>query len=151
MTELGHQMNKTAVLQIEKSDRGLSLDEALGFAWALNVAPAHLLTPPEGSLVWPTDELGLGGNAVRNWLNFNAPLLIESTEGEAEELDRALTYSIDVLSQTLDDATRGGDEAGKKQALAALLQTALGYQNEKARQERLAETTRKKTRSHATS
>jgi hypothetical protein len=112
-------MSKAAVLRIESGDRGLSLDEALAFAWVLNAAPAHLLSPPEGEGVMLTADAGLDGSGLRNWLLFGDPLLI-STEGKRVRKRMDAIFTIEALAQAIVDAKRGGDEAGSKATVLQL-------------------------------
>ena len=78
VTAQGRPMNKAAVLRIERGERGLALDEALALAWALQVAPAHLLSPRDDSMVWITNNIGVDGAGMRNWLLFGDITLLFS-------------------------------------------------------------------------
>jgi transcriptional regulator with XRE-family HTH domain len=68
--EAGVPMSKAAVLRIEKGERGISLDEAVAFAGALNAVFASLLSPPEGEVVRVADWLAMDGEAIRTWLRY---------------------------------------------------------------------------------
>jgi transcriptional regulator with XRE-family HTH domain len=116
MTAAGRPLGKLALMRIESGERGLSLDEALALAALLNVAPAHLLTPPDdGQMVWLTANLGVDGEEMRNFLRFGHPLsrTPERLSSELEELALA-------TARALVDATHGNDQAGKQDALRAL-------------------------------
>jgi len=70
VNEMGVPMTKTAVLRIEKGERGISLDEAVAFAAALNVVFASLLSPPEGEVIAVTDKMAMNGERFREWLRY---------------------------------------------------------------------------------
>jgi hypothetical protein len=122
-------MNKAAVLRVERGERVLSLDEALALAWALNVAPAHLVSPRDGSYVHVVDDTGLSGAAIRNWLLFGDPFPLR-TEGQRVKARVSLVYAIENLAQAFVDANRGGDEAGAKAAALALRDRMDSHQGE---------------------
>src|SRR5262245_2425001 len=77
-TDTGRPMAKPALLRIEKGQppemggRGLSLDEALAFCSVLGTAPATMLSPPEGELVWLTDDEAVDGDGLRDWFRHGA-------------------------------------------------------------------------------
>ncbi len=111
MREAGLSMSKVAVLRIESGERGISLDEALGFASVLDAAPAHLLSPPDGEYVWPTDRQGHTGAEFRNWLLFGDPLLVRE-EGQRVRARMHAIFEVERLAQAMVDARRGDDSAG---------------------------------------
>jgi transcriptional regulator with XRE-family HTH domain len=119
MTEEGRPMNKAALLRIENGQRGLSLDEALALAELLKVAPAHLLSPPDDAMVWLTDNRGVDGAGMRNWLLFGDPLLL-NPPGRRFVLRAELVGAIEVYAQAIIDAKNGRDEEGRKHAIRAL-------------------------------
>src|ERR1044072_1067828 len=65
LTEVGVAINQAGVLRVEKGERGISLDEAIAFAAALNVVFASLLSPPDDELVRVSDHMALNGEAMR--------------------------------------------------------------------------------------
>ncbi|MGZ4394536.1 MAG: helix-turn-helix domain-containing protein [Gaiellaceae bacterium] len=132
MTDQGRPLDKQAVLRIENGRRGLALDEALAICELLLVAPAHMLTPPEGSDIWLTEGRGLRENEVRNWLLFADPLLI-TPKGRRTRLRVTLAHAIEVYAQAIVDAKNGGDDAGKKQAIDALEAVILNHNKEMGR------------------
>jgi hypothetical protein len=127
MAEAGRPLSKLTLLRIESGDRGLPLDDALALADVLGVAPAHLLTPPDGEMVWPTDKRGVDGEGMRNFLRFGHPMLGATPEGKRARLSAALEEIVLAQAQAFVDAARGGDKAGKLDALKALGETALDY------------------------
>jgi transcriptional regulator with XRE-family HTH domain len=129
MRERGQPMSKAAVLRIESGERGLSLDEALAFAWVLNAAPAHLLSPPEGEYVMLTADGGVDGSGLRNWLLFGDPLLL-STEGKRVKTRMNAVFTIEALAQAIVDAKRGGDRAGVDAAALRLRDVIATHQDE---------------------
>jgi transcriptional regulator with XRE-family HTH domain len=127
MTDAGRPLSKVALLRIETGKRGLSLDEALALAALLPVAPAHLLSPPDDAMVWPTDNLGFDGSAMRNWLLFGDPLLLTPT-GQRAKLRIGFTHAIEVYAQAIVDAKNGHDSEGQKHATDALYRTIVEHQ-----------------------
>jgi transcriptional regulator with XRE-family HTH domain len=124
MTEAGRKLGKLAYMRIENDDRGLSLDEALALAFILRVAPAHLLTPPEGELVALVDGANVNGEAMRNFLRSGVPFA--STR---EQLSAQLEQRVLIQAQALIDADRGNDKAGRNDALRALVEAALAHRD----------------------
>ena len=115
MTAEGRPLSKVALLRIENGKRGLSLDEALALAKLLNVAPAHLLSPPDGSHVWPTDGIGLNGGEMANFLLFGDPLLI-TPPGQRTALRIDFVHTVEALVRAIGDARNGRDTAGLERA-----------------------------------
>ena len=127
MTEGGRPLNKAALLRIESGERGLALDEALALAALLHAAPAHLLSPPEEeALVWLTDQRGVDGDGMRDFLRFGEPLAL-SPEGQRARLSSSLEQAVIVYARALVDAVQGNDRAGQKEALLALGRMALAH------------------------
>jgi transcriptional regulator with XRE-family HTH domain len=115
----GRPMNKAAIVRIERGERGVSLDEALALAYVLNVAPATMLSPPEGEHVWLTGTFAVEGWELRNWLLFGDPTLWTS-EGQRVRARMDLVFTIEGFAQAIVDAKRGGDTAGSQAAALAL-------------------------------
>ena len=116
MTDAGRPMSKPALLRIENGTRGLSLDEALAFAQVLNAVPAHLLNPPEGTVVAPVDWTGYDGEGLRLWLVTGVGGSVWP-EQIATDDDRALAESwfegvLSSLAVALVDANRVDDKEG---------------------------------------
>jgi transcriptional regulator with XRE-family HTH domain len=136
MTEGGRPLSKVALLRIEKGTRGLSLDEALALARVLDVAPAHLLSPPDGSTVSLTDNVAVDGAGLRNWLLFGEPLLHETPTGRRAHMRMRFAAAVETYAQALVDAKNGGDTAGvenAKRMLASVLRNPDAEENERAR------------------
>lgn len=117
MNAAGRPMTKWKLTRLEAGTRGISLDEALAFAWCLNAAPAHMLTPPEGALTEVAEGVGLGGAFVREWLRFGS---LEEEEARAERDWEARTEHLARLARTLVDAWDGGDRDGVTDAARAM-------------------------------
>lgn len=122
-------MSKIAVLRIERGERGISLDEALAFAFVLGAAPANMLSPEDGAYVWPTNRMGLSGAELRNWLLFGDPLLV-SEEGQRVRARLKTMFALERLAQAMVDARRGGDSAGVNAAAVQLTDIVLKHQAE---------------------
>jgi transcriptional regulator with XRE-family HTH domain len=103
-------MGKAGVLRVEKAERGLSLDEALAFAQVFYAAPAHLLTPHEGTGVAITNQLRLdNGQEIRTWFSTGHALPVwPETPGTEDRavLDEFLNKHLEVYAENLVDALR---------------------------------------------
>jgi transcriptional regulator with XRE-family HTH domain len=130
VTGKGQPISKAALLRIERGKRGLSLDEAFALAQVLNVAPAHLLSPPDDEQVWLTPSYAVDGTGMRNWLLFGAPILAMTEPGQRASARMKLVFNVEVYAQAIVDADRGRDEEGKRVAIAALEGAILGHQKE---------------------
>jgi hypothetical protein len=120
MTDWGRPMSREALLRIENESRGVSLDEALALIACLFAVPPHLLTPPGDEYVWLTDNLGVNGEEMRAWLRYGDAYIAQSGDLPDELVADRLQAAIVVHAQALVDATRGDDEAGKREALRAI-------------------------------
>jgi transcriptional regulator with XRE-family HTH domain len=127
MRDAGYPMDKSAVLRIEKGERGISLDEALAFAAILFASPAHLLSPPGDEIVWLTSNRGFDGEGMRAWLLHGDEWIATASDyqrsGHAEMLERVVLAH----AKALIDAQRGDDQAGMRAELAALGNAAASY------------------------
>jgi len=124
LTDRGRPMNTTALLRVESGERKLSLDEAIALADVLQAAPANLLSPPDGSYVALTDNKGVDGDGIRNWLLTGVGIVVWPEPARAEDetklrawLDRELERGAVALA----DALRGHDKSGIKAAGGAIL------------------------------
>ena len=135
MTERGHPMSRAALLRVERGERGLSLDEALALAAELFVAPAHLLSPPDGEFVWLTDRFGVDGEGMRAWLLHGDDFVATWGDYQAGERESAFGRALLVHAKAYIDAERGDDKAGKARELAELVKAAAAY-NKIAEEER---------------
>jgi transcriptional regulator with XRE-family HTH domain len=125
MTDWGRPMSREALLRIENGSRGVSLDEALALAATLFAVPPHLLTPLGDEYVWLTDKMGVDGEGMRAWLRYGDAFIADSGDLPDELVADRLQEAIAVHAQALVDATRGNDEAGKREALRAIGQAVL--------------------------
>ena len=120
----GGNLSRATIAKIESGLRGVSLDEALLLAYALNVAPLHLFVP--------TDERPMligrwtvGSGRVREWMRGNYPALggidrrVYDTEVPEEEWSppakdwRPLLFDSDEQRrQTAEGLRRLADELG---------------------------------------
>jgi transcriptional regulator with XRE-family HTH domain len=72
---LGAQTDRAAVAKVELGKRGLSLNELFQYAMALDVAPVHLVSPPDSD-----EPISLGPNMtvspdeMRAWVKGDHPL-----------------------------------------------------------------------------
>jgi transcriptional regulator with XRE-family HTH domain len=128
VSERGVPMSKTAVLRFERGERGLSLDEALALANALNAVPAYLLSPPEGAFVAVSNSFAMNGEGVREWLQYGlwdwtpAPDAGHKAGKSANFQARLAT-----LAQSLVDAVGGKDEAGVRTIVEAIVREVVRY------------------------
>ena len=123
MTDAGRPLSRAALLRLESGSRGLLLDEALALAVCLWVAPAHLLTPPDGAVVGLTDKMAV--DDLRDWFATGNPFPFPVWPAEPRDEDRALLNrnferSVASYAQALIDADKAGDEDGRRAALRAI-------------------------------
>jgi transcriptional regulator with XRE-family HTH domain len=121
MTDAGHPMTKVAVTRLEADAlaRKLTLDEALAFAWVLDTPLAHLLSPPDGSHVFPTAAVGLSGPAVRQWLLFGDPFDVKPERGRVRARLQVLSR-VERLAQLLIDVRRQKNKFAENDVLVRL-------------------------------
>ncbi|PSL02867.1 helix-turn-helix protein [Haloactinopolyspora alba] len=75
IAELGGKLDRAAISKIENRSRGVSLDEALILAVALDVAPVHLFTPHiDEDRVWVAPTLRVPPYRMRQWVRGGNPL-----------------------------------------------------------------------------
>jgi hypothetical protein len=141
MTAVGIPISKTTLVRIEKGsgERGLTLDEALAFAAVLVASPTHLLTPDADVQIALTNEHRTDASRIRDWLRTGtstrpftqvppapgAAGYVVPGEGfdmgrPAMELRERFERDMARLAETLLDSYRGGDEAGTRDAVAAI-------------------------------
>lgn len=120
-------LSKQAILRIENGDRGISLDEALAIALALNAVPAYLLTPPGDALVALSDDGATDGSGVREWLRYGLWSSVERRDPPdfARDDVQRERFQLDLaaLALALVDAKRGNDQAGVDDAFKAIVDT----------------------------
>ncbi|MGW2587987.1 helix-turn-helix domain-containing protein [Streptomyces virginiae] len=109
MASLGVPWDRSIVANLENGRRkSVSVSEWLALAVALDVAPVHLLVPPEGGRYRPTPELEYEASTVRAWIRGEEPLpgvdprtfRMEAPEGEWSDPD------LPEQAQSENDATR---------------------------------------------
>jgi transcriptional regulator with XRE-family HTH domain len=140
-TEAGRDLDRAAVLRIEKGQRGLALDEAIALTRVLHAVPAQMLTPPEGRLTALTENEGVDGAGLRNWLMYGEPILgltiaIDDEGNEPPDvlrgrLERELVHH----ALALTDAVNGKDQAGIRAAGESILNAVDTYQKAISRKE----------------
>jgi transcriptional regulator with XRE-family HTH domain len=141
MTDEGRPISRGALLRLENGERGLSLDEALALATLLYAAPAHLLSPPDGQMVWLTNNRGVDGEALRNWLMYGAPFIgmaaavAVDSDQEQLALRAQLERELSRYALALTDAVRGEDKAGIRAAGEAIVRAVRDYQEAIERRE----------------
>ena len=75
LAERGEVIHATAITKIEKGTRGVSVDEVLSFAAALDVAPVHLLVPiDDAEAVEITPGFEVPAPVARRWFRGQHPL-----------------------------------------------------------------------------
>lgn len=114
LTASGTPMSKTALLRLERGQRGLSLDEALAITEKLAAVFATMLTPPEDKLVRLSESLAIGGADLRTWMVSGAtwrrlPTVDEVADAQQARFERNLIR----LSLNLVDTLRISGEDGK--------------------------------------
>jgi transcriptional regulator with XRE-family HTH domain len=132
-TEAGRELDRAAVLRIEKGQRGIGLDEAIALARILHAVPAQLLTAPEGAFTALTGDEGVDGAGLRNWLVYGEPVLglTIAIDDEGTEPEGVLRGRLeqDLLrhARALADAARASDKAGITAAGEAIVQAVRTY------------------------
>lgn len=136
LTDAGRPIQKAAINHIENCKRGLLLDEAIAIAAELHAVPAHMLTPNDGEMVALTGTKAVDGEGMVQWLRYGDAFVAHggdlpdvliadrAREGFAREAVRAIGSH----AQALVDARRGNNEAGANEAVEAILNVALAYQ-----------------------
>jgi len=72
---LGGGLDRAAISKIETGARGVSLDEAIMLAVALDLAPVHLFVPrDDGDTVSLTPVVSVAADDVRGWVRGQQPL-----------------------------------------------------------------------------
>jgi transcriptional regulator with XRE-family HTH domain len=90
LRNLGAPIDRASVARLETGKRGLSVDEAMRLAAALNVAPVHLLVDPDGDepvQATPTDQLTPA--EARDWIRGAMPLVSQDPRGYRMNVPRA--------------------------------------------------------------
>ncbi len=118
MSDAGYPMKKKAILEIEKGQRKITLDEALALAWVLPAAPMNLLAPP-GDYVFPVESMGLDTHGFNNWINWGDPWLT-TAKGKRVRSRMNLFASAENLAQSLLDAHRSNNKELELKSLVAL-------------------------------
>ncbi len=117
-TEAGAQMNKAAIIGVEKGTRRVTLDEAITLAAVLEAAPANLLTgTPVLAL---TNEWEVNGGALREWLltggSFSPWWPDDPKPENRAAADRTLEMLLVRYAKLLDDAVRTKDSSAIRAA-----------------------------------
>jgi transcriptional regulator with XRE-family HTH domain len=112
LNQLGAHIDRAAVAKVELGKRGLSLDEALQYAYALNVAPIHLIVPVDGD-----ERLKVGANItdcapweLRAWIRGQRPLLLQEPRTYFREVPR------NELPEELVEAIPRSDESNEEES-----------------------------------
>ena len=87
---LGAPIDRASLARLETRKRGLSVDEAMRLAAALNVAPVHLLVDPDGDEpVQATPTELLTPKEARDWIRGAQPLVSQDPRGYSANVPRA--------------------------------------------------------------
>jgi transcriptional regulator with XRE-family HTH domain len=87
LTRLGFPMDRTTLNKLENGRRGLSLDEALAIAAALDVSPLHLFVPiMDSEQLEIAPKVTAGAVRARKWLRGEQPLPIQDAFAFGEHL-----------------------------------------------------------------
>jgi transcriptional regulator with XRE-family HTH domain len=75
LEEIGHPLHETAIVRIESGKRGVTLDDSVAIAAALDVAPIHLWLPIDGDEpIALTPALEVDIEHAREWAQGRRPL-----------------------------------------------------------------------------
>lgn len=73
---LGARTDRAAVAKVESGTRGLSLNELFQYAMALDVAPVHLVSPPDDDgPIFLGPQMEVSPDEMRAWVRGDRPLL----------------------------------------------------------------------------
>lgn len=90
---IGAHTDRAAVAKVELGKRGLSVDELFRYALALNVAPVHLVSPPDSDEpISLGPSLEVSPSEMRRWVRGQEPLIWQDkrtyfSEVPAEEFE----------------------------------------------------------------
>ena len=130
-TEAGRPMTKAALLGIEKGTRGLGFDEAFALTQALPASFANLLSPPDGAMIAPTENLLMDGGSLRQWLLTGLPVPVApatiKTADDALLAQDWIQKRLAVLAFALGDASRVSDHAGVTAAAKGIVEEVKSY------------------------
>lgn len=73
LDELGVALDQSSIARIERGKRGVSLDDAVHLAVALDMPLVALITPQEEGAVALTPKLRVRGAPARRWIRGHAP------------------------------------------------------------------------------
>jgi transcriptional regulator with XRE-family HTH domain len=141
-TAAGRELDRAAVLRIEKGQRGVALDEAVALTRLLHAVPAQMLTAPGAAVTGLTGKEGVDGGGLRNWLLYGEPVLAltiavdeEGTE-PPDVLRGRLENDLIRHALALGDAARAEDKAGIRDAVRAIVRAVETYRTTAERGER---------------
>jgi transcriptional regulator with XRE-family HTH domain len=111
------------VSRLERGSRGISVDDLMALALALNCSPAHLLTPSEPVAI--TREVVEDASVVREWVRGQKPLPNQDaplfwTSLSSKEWEQRESPEISFLLSTVQDYSSAALEGDIEDAIAAL-------------------------------
>jgi transcriptional regulator with XRE-family HTH domain len=90
LTNFGMPIDRSAIARLENGRRGVSLAETMHLAFALNVAPIHLLVDPDGEEpITPTPGDTLEPEEARKWIRGELPLVFQDPRVYFSEIPEA--------------------------------------------------------------
>jgi transcriptional regulator with XRE-family HTH domain len=126
MAAAGYPMRRKTILEIEAGTRRLSLDEALALAFALDAAPAQMLSPSDDEefVISVHPSVGWGSSGFREWFLHGDRWFPSPEARRAASHTRAGDRLADLSLAYLDAKERGDKqrEGAIAKAIAALIE-----------------------------
>ena len=91
LRNLGAPIDRASIARLEAGKRGISLDEAMRLAYALNVAPVHLMidTEDDAEPIQPITGAEISPDEARMWVRGQMPLLFQDPRGYRMNVPRS--------------------------------------------------------------
>ena len=101
LRNLGAPLDRAGIARLETGKRGITLDETMRLAYALNVAPVHLMidTEDEAERMQPVPGAEVSPAEARKWVRGEMPLLFQDPRA----------YLMNVPRAEFERTTRGDD------------------------------------------
>lgn len=142
LRQLGIPLHKSTASKVEHAERRVPLDEVLAFAYALDVAPVHLFSPPDLEIddlrVQVVPGVAPGPYVLRRWIRGQVPL----TGQDARRYELNAPFAewgakrgtrrdrLVAVAEEARHAIQDGDKAGAANALAEVGHLVQGLRQE---------------------
>jgi transcriptional regulator with XRE-family HTH domain len=91
LANLGLPIDRSSLARLENENRGVGVDEAIALAYALNVAPVHLMvdTDDDAEPVAPVPGSEISPREARAWIRGVMPMIFQDPRGYFMNVPRA--------------------------------------------------------------